>query len=330
MKHFKTLLNLLRFGALFCLLAGGASVRAQADYPNRVVRLIVPFSAGGAADAIARPFAAELAKKLGQAVIVENKPGANSTLGVQFVARAPADGYTLLFGSDAGLSLAPNTQPNLGYDVARDFAPIAVLAFVSQVLVVNERSPIRSVQDFARAAQTQAGSLSYASIGIGSLSHMSMEALAKRMNATMVHVPYQGVAPAITDLIGGQVQAMLAAVATPLPHIKAGKLRAIGFAGPARSPLLPDVPTIAEQGYPGFLSQGWFGVMAPAATPPAVVAKLRAAVAEIARNPSFQQDVIRANGYEAPQLGPNDLAGFLAAAMARSKALVDPIRSQLK
>lgn len=327
MKNSRTL---LRIGVLLCLLAAGASVRAQADYPNRVVRLVVPFSAGGAADAIARPLAAALGMKLGQTVIVESKPGANSTLGVQYAARAPADGYTLLFGSDAGLSLAPNTQPGLGYNVARDFAPIAVLAYTHQVLVVNAGSPIRSVKDFARAAQARQGGLSYASIGIGSLSNVSMEALAKRMNVTMVHVPYQGVAPAVTDLIGGQVESMLAAVAAPLPHIKAGKLRAIGFAGPARSPLLPDVPTIAEQGYPGFLSRGWFGVMAPAATPPAVVAKLRAAVAEIAQNPSFQQDVIRANGYEAPQLGPDDLTGFLASEMARSKAVVDPIRNQLK
>ena len=202
MKHFKTL---TRVGALFCLLAGSLGAQAQADYPNRAVRLVVPFVAGGAADAIARPLAAELSKTLGQPVVVENKPGANSTLGVQSVARATADGYTLLFGSDAGLALAPNTQPNLGYDVARDFAPVAVLALLHQVLVVNAGSSIRSVQDLAHAAQAQPGAVPYASIGIGSLSHMSMEALAKRMNTTMNHVPYQGVAPAITDLIGGQV-----------------------------------------------------------------------------------------------------------------------------
>lgn len=327
MKHFKTL---TRISALLCLLAGSLGVQAQAEYPNRAVHLVVPFVAGGAADAIARPLAAELSKSLGQPVVVENKPGANSTLGVQSVARAAADGYILLFGSDAGLSLAPNTQPNLGYDVARDFAPVAVLAFTHQVLVVNAGSSFRSVHDLAHSAQAQPGAIPYASIGIGSLSHMSMETLAKRMNTTMNHVPYQGVAPAITDLIGGQVQVMLAAISAPLPHIKSGKLRAIGFAGPARSPLLPDVPTIAEQGYPGFQSRGWFGVMAPAATPPTVVAKLQAAIAKIALNPSFQQNVIRANGYETPQMKAEELARFLVSEKAASKAMVDPIRNQLK
>ena len=319
-----------RISALFCLLAVGSVAQAQADYPSRAIRLVVPFTAGGAADAIARPLAAALSKSLGQPVVVENKSGANSTLGVQYVARAPADGYTLLFGSDAGLSLAPNIQANLAYDVARDFTPLAVLAFTHQVLVINAGSSIRSVQDLARAAQAQPSAIPYASIGIGSLSNISMEALAKRMNTTMNHVPYQGVAPAITDLIGGQVQVMLAAISAPLPHIKAGKLRAIGFAGPARSPLLPDVPTIAEQGYPGFQSRGWFGVIAPAATPPAVVARLQVAIAKVAENPSFQQDVILANGYETPQLKAEELAGFLASEKAASKTLIDPIRSRLR
>ncbi|GLC97769.1 MULTISPECIES: Bug family tripartite tricarboxylate transporter substrate binding protein [Cupriavidus] len=322
--------TILKLCACILLIAGLSKAQAQMDYPNRVIHLIVPFSAGGAADAVARPLAVELAKKLGQPIVVENKPGANSTLGTRYVARAPADGYTLLFGADAGLSLAPNTQGHLGYDVARDFAPVAVIGFGDQVLVVNGRSPIRSVQDLARLAQAQRGALPYASYGVGSLSHASMEALAKRMNASMNHVPYQGVAPALNDLLGGQVEVMMASVAAPLPHIKAGKLRAIGFAGPTRSPLLPNVPTIAEQGYPGFQARGWFCVVTPAATPPAVLAKLRFAVAEIIQSPSFKMNVLVANGYESSHMRPEDLSSFLASEIVKSKALIDPIRSQLK
>lgn len=315
--------------ASICLMTFAACASAQADYPKQIIRLIVPFSAGGVGDSIARPLAKELGPKLGQTVIVENKPGANTTMGVGFVAHAPADGYTLLLASDAGLAFAPNIQASLNYDPVRDLVPIAVLVTGSQLLLVNSNSPIHTLQEFVAEARRRPGGIPYASLGIGSLAHVSMEALAKKLDVPTIHVPYQGVAPAISDLVGGQVETMLAAVAIPLQLIKTGKLRAIAFAGDSRSPLLPEVRTFAELGVP-FVSRGWTGIFAPAATPPAIVAKLRAAIQEIAQTPAFQKDVILANGYEASRLTAADLPGFVASEVARAKALVDPIRSQLK
>ncbi|GAA4329469.1 tripartite tricarboxylate transporter substrate binding protein [Pigmentiphaga soli] len=326
MQHWKTWLAACAAAMQW---AAAPAAAAAADYPTKPVRMIVPFVAGGAADMLARPLAQELGEKLGQPVVVENRAGANSTIGVQYVARSPNDGYTILFGSDAGLSLAPNTQPDLGYSV-KDFVPLAILAYMTQVMVVNGSSPINSVQDLAREVRARPGQLPYASIGVGSLSHVSMEALAGRFGAPMIHVPYQGVAPALADLLGGRVQIMLSAVAAPLPHIKAGRLKAIAFAGTERSASLPEVPTLAEQGIPDFVSRGWFGVMVPAGTPAPIVAKLQAAIADIAGRKSFQDGVVRANGYDVPRLAPAELAGFLATENAKSKALVDPIRDQLK
>lgn len=321
---------LLRVSALIVLLVGATTAQSSTDYPNRVVHLVVPFSPGGAADAIARPLAAELSKKLGQTVIVENRPGANSTLGTRHVARAPADGYTLLFGADAGLSLAPNTQPNLSYDAIRDFVPVALIALANQVLVVNSQSNIHSVQDLARTARAKGGTLTYASYGVGSLAHISMEVLAKRMNVKMIHVPYQGVAPALNDLIAGHVDVMFASAAAPWPQIQAGRITPIGFAGPKRSPLMPSVPTIEEQGYPGFHALGWSFIVAPKGTPPEVVTKLQSALALIAQDPSFQKNVIDANGYETPQVRTEDLSDFLITERTKSKAIFDQIRSRLK
>lgn len=315
--------------ASICLLTFAACAQAQTDYPKQVIRLIVPFSAGGVGDSIARPLAKELGPKLGQPVIVENKPGAGSTLGIGFVAHAPADGYTLLLASDAGLALAPNIQANLSYDPVRDLVPIAILVTGSQLLLVNANSPIHTLQDFVAEARRRPGGMLYASLGIGSQAHVSMEALTKKLDIPSIHVPYQGVAPAISDLQGGQVDTMLAAVAIPLQLIKTGKLRAIAFASDARAPLLPDVRTFAELGVP-FVSTGWTGIFAPAATPPAVVAKLRAAIQEIAQTPAFQKDVVLANGYEASRVKAADLPGFVASEVVRAKALVEPIRSQLK
>jgi len=316
-------------GALCLLLSYSLGVHAQSDYPARAIRLVVPYSAGGAFDTIARPLALALSKQLGQPVVVENKPGANSTIGVQSVARAAADGYTLLLGTSAGLALAPTLQP-LGYDVAREFTPVSILGYSYQALVVQETSPIRSVRDLVDAAKKRPGALAYASIGVGSLSHLAMEALSKRMDVSMINVPYPGGAPAVTDLLGGQVPILMAALAASLPHIHAGKLRAIGFAGPTRSPLLPDVPTIAEQGYPGYQSRDWFGIVTPAATPPAVIAKLRAAIDAVAQTPAFQQDVIRANAYVYLPLAPETLSNFLVSELAESQALVDSVRDRLQ
>jgi len=323
------LLKACKIIAVPCLLLTcHVAAQTPSEYPNRAIHLIVPFSAGGALDAIARPLALGLAQQLGQPVIVENKPGANSTIGVQYVARASADGYTLLFGSSAGLSLAPNLQ-TLGYDASRDFTLVSLLAYSYQAVVVHAQSPIQSLQDLIDTARKQPGAVPYASIGVGSLSHLSMEALSKRIGITMLNVPYPGGVPAVTDLMGGQVPVLIAALSASLAQINAGRLRAIGFAGPTRASLLPEVPTIAEQGYPGYQSRDWFGVIAPAASPPDVVAKLRAAVDAVASAPAFQRDVIRANAYVYPQLAPEEASDFLATEYATSKALVDSVRDRL-
>lgn len=266
-----------------------APVLAQpAAWPARPVRLVVGYAAGGATDVIARLVAARMGEQLGQSVVVDNRTGANSNVGAEAVARAPADGYTLYVYTIAN-TINASLYPRLGYDPVKDFEPIGLIAKIPNILVVNPRLPIQNVADYVRHARQSAQGISFASSGSGSSIHLSGEMFRQLSGLRMLHVPYRGSAPAITDLLGGQVDSMFDNAPSALPHVQAGKLRAIAITSARRSALLPDVPTLAESGYAGFDVQSWFGLAAPAGTPPAVIERLNHALNTALAAPELRQ-----------------------------------------
>jgi tripartite-type tricarboxylate transporter receptor subunit TctC len=310
----------------FCMMAGASAQQQNqpaAGFPNRIVKIVVPFAPGGPADGLARPLAEELSKRLGQQVIIENKPGANTAIASRYVATSAADGYTLLFASDAGMSLAPATQKSLPYDPAKDFVGVSMVAQLTQVLFVNSEVPARSLQELIQMAKKNPQALSYASIGNGSQTHVATEALKRISKIEMVHVPYNGAAPALNDVLGNRVQVMISSVAGPLPHIKAGKLRALAFAGPNRSATLPNVPTFAEAGLPDFESRGWFGLVAPAQTPPEVIKILSKHVWGIAQSDSYRTKIVEARGFDLAQVTPAEFPEFLSRDRVKWATLVE-------
>lgn len=271
----KKLTALLCYSALIFM---GSTAHAQESYPNRPVKLIVPFSAGGSTDLVARQLAQEMTTRTGQHFVVDNKPGAGSTIGADFVAKAPADGYTLLLGTISSHATAVGLYPKLPYDPLKDFAPITEITAIANVIVTSPNNPrlsnVRSLADLSALAKKQPGQITYASSGSGSSNHLATESLKSAMGISMTHIPYKGSGPALTDVGAGHVDLMLDVVLTSLPQIKAGRLKALGITSLKRSPLLPDVPTVAEQGYPGFEVLGWYGLFAPAGTPAAVLDRL--------------------------------------------------------
>ncbi len=277
--------------AVAAALAFVAAMPAHAQtsaWPDKPVKLVVGYPAGGATDVIARLIAAKLGEQLGQAVIVDNRPGANSNVSAQFVAHAPADGYTLYMYSVAQ-TINAALYPKLGYDPQKDFAPIGMIAKIPNILVVNVALPVKTVDDYIRYAKSSADGISFASAGNGSSTHLSGEMFKNGTGLNMLHVPYRGSSPAITDLIGGQVQSMFDNAPSALPHIKSGRLRAIAITSAKRSPLLPDVPTIAESGFPGFEVHSWFGLAAPAGTPRPIIERLNSELAKAAASQDARQ-----------------------------------------
>ena len=258
--------------AALCL-APMAGFSQPAPYPNKPVRLVVGYAAGGATDVIARLLAIKLGEQLGQPFLVDNRAGANSNVGADIVTHAPPDGYTLYLFTIAN-TINAALYDKLNFDAQKDFDPVGLIARVPNILVVNPKLPIRTVADYVRFAAESPDGITFASSGSGSSIHLSGEMFKMVSRGNMLHVPYKGSAPAVTDLLGGQVQSMFDNTPSSMPHVQAGRLRAIAITSARRSPLLPDVPTIAESGYPGFDVQSWFGIAAPAGTPKAVVERL--------------------------------------------------------
>ncbi|MBR1177222.1 tripartite tricarboxylate transporter substrate binding protein [Bradyrhizobium sp. KB893862 SZCCT0404] len=263
---------------LLCFLLGSALPALAQSFPTHQVTIISPYQAGGTSDIIARAIAQKLAQIWSQPVIVENRPGANGTIGIRAVTRAPADGHTLLAVASSALTVNPTVFANLGYDVGRDLAPITRTGQVTNVLVVHPSVPARTVSELIAVAKARPGTLSYASQGVGSNGHLNGELFKLRTGVDLLHVPYKGSAPAVTDLIGGQVQLMFDNLPSVLEQIRAGSLRALAVTSSRRSPLLPDVPTIAESGVPGFDTSAWFAFLAARDTPEALRAALEKAV----------------------------------------------------
>ena len=250
------------------------------DYPTKPVRIIVPFAAGGVADLLPRMVGEKLSQKWGQPVVVENKVGAAGNIGMAEGARAAPDGYTLTLAPTGNLTVNPSLFPNLPFDTARDFTPVTMLAQVANVLVVHPSVPAKNFRELVAYARANPDKLNFASPGDGSGAHLAGELMKLEAGVDMVHVPYKGLAPAVNDLLGGQVQVMFAGISTVIQHVKSGKLTALAIASPKRSPQLPDVPTVAESGIAGFEVISWYGIVARAGTPPAVVQKIQRDMAE--------------------------------------------------
>jgi tripartite-type tricarboxylate transporter receptor subunit TctC len=253
---------------------------AQPAYPVKPVRIIVPFSAGGVADALPRIVGEKLAQKWGQPVVIENKVGASGNIGMAEGARAAPDGYTLVLAPTGNLTVNPSLFPNLPFDTHKDLVPVTLLAESQNVLVVHPSVPAKSFLDLISYAKANPDKLSFASPGEGSGAHLAGELLKIDAGIQALHVPYKGIAPAVNDLLGGTVTMMFAGISTILPHVKGGKLNAIAIASPRRNPQLPDVPTVAESGLPGFDVTSWYGIVVPAGTPQAVVQKVQRDMAE--------------------------------------------------
>ena len=279
-----------------CLLALGAAViaaaaRAQPRPSERPLRLVVPFTPGGSTDILARALAPKLALALGQNVIIDNKPGAGGSLGAGEVARAEPDGNTLLMGHIGTLAVNPAIYARLAYDPVKSFAPVAWVARVPNVLVVGANSPLKSFKELIERARAQPGRLSYSSGGNGSAAHITFEYLKLRTRTYLLHIPYRGTAPSVTDLLAGQVDATFTGSPAVLPLLRAGRLRALAVSSALRIAALPDVPTVAESGYPGFEADQWYGIVAPAGTPPARLAQLNAEINKALALPEVAQQL---------------------------------------
>lgn len=270
-----------------CTLSALPPGQALAGYPERIIRLIVPYAPGGGTDAIARTLAQEMAKDLGQSVIIENKPGAGTIIGTQAVATSEGDGYTLLIGTFAN-AVNPSLYAKLPYDQHRDFAPVALIARSFNIVVVNPTSPIKSIADLIAAAKAEPDKLAYGTYGTGSSAHLAGELFKHMTGVNLTTVPYKGAAPAITDLIGGQIQVMFTTVTSAAALIEAGQLRALAVTSAERSPAFPDLPTVAEAGVSGYEAEAWYGLFAPARTPPEIIARLNRAVALAVRSEAFK------------------------------------------
>jgi tripartite-type tricarboxylate transporter receptor subunit TctC len=284
----------LMAAALCGALAGPAC--AQQPYPAKPIRVVVPYAPGGATDIMARVVTQRLGEILGQQLVVDNRPGANTGIGAEIVAKAPADGYTLMFTNDATFVLNPALFAKLSYDMARDFLPVATVAYLNLGLVVSADLPARNYQELVAWTKSKSGTISYGSYGVGSQAHLMGEMYKKATGTDMVHVPYKGSALAVADVIGGQVVFTFPAIPTVQGFIKAGKVKVLAISGAKRSPLLPDVPTFAEVGAKDLDIGAWYGFFAPAGTPREVVAKLNAAVATMLGNAEFVERQLSTQG----------------------------------
>ena len=312
------------FGGVFACLATALlaplSLWAQ-GYPSKPVRFIVPFAPGGQSDVVARVVGQKLSERWGQPVVIENKPGAATTLGADFVAKSPADGYTILL-APAPFVITQYAYPKLPYDSRKDFAPITLLVTNPLVAVVNPlRLPVKTFTEFAAAVKKEPGKISYGTPGNGSLPHLAVELFGLQAGTSALHVPYKGGGPAVVDLVGGQIAFMFASPLEVMPHVKAGKLLALGVTSDKRVTYWPDVPTLKEAGYKENEAYAWFGVVAPAATPRDVVAKLNADIVAVLKSPDVSERLI-AQGADVAATSAEEFGRFLAAEHVRWSAAV--------
>jgi tripartite-type tricarboxylate transporter receptor subunit TctC len=280
------LLTALTFAVATLVLLSQAP--ASAAYPDRVIKIVVPFAPGGGTDVVARTLAQEMAKDLGATIIIENKPGAGTIIGTQSVAASPPDGYTLLMGTFAN-AVNPSLYAKLPYDAHKDFAPVALVARSFNIIVVNPSTPIKSIADLIAAARAEPEKLSYGTYGTGTSAHLAGELLKHMAKVNLTTVPYKGAAPAITDLLAGQIQVMFTTVASAASLVAAGRLRALAVTSSERSPAFPQLPTVSEAGVPGYAAESWYGLFAPANTPPDIIDRLNKSAAKAVQSEAFKK-----------------------------------------
>ena len=295
--------------------------QAWALYPDRIIKIVVPFAPGGGTDVIARTLAQEMAGNLGVTVVIENKPGAGTIIGTQAVAVSEPDGYTLLMGT---FSHAVNASLNsrLPYDPHRDFAPVALVARSFNLVVVNPKSPIKSIADLIAAAKADPEKLSYGTFGIGTSAHLAGELFKDMAKVNLTTVPYKGAAPAITDLIGGQIQVMFTTVASAVALVEAGQLRALAVTSAERSPAFPQLPTVSEAGVPGYAAESWYGLFAPAKTPPDIVDRLNKSAALAVQSEAFKKLGVN-EGLVMIAAPPQELDRYLRGEEARWRKVIE-------
>jgi len=296
--------------ALTAWMATAGHAQGADAYPDKPVTLVVPTSAAGGTDTIARLIADALGKTMKQTFIIDNRPGANGILGTDLVARGAPDGYRLLFTYAAAMVVNPSLYKKLPYDPLKDFAPVAQIGRGGNLLLVRQDLPVKTLKEFVAYANARPDKLSYCSWGNGSGGHLAMESLKKQAGLALMHVPYKGSGPCVQDLMGGQVDAAFADMSSTVELVRAGRLKALANSGPSRIPMLPDVPTMTEAGYP-FTNYSWYGLLAPAKTPPAIVKKLNVAVNQVLKDPAVVQRLRELNFTDLPQNTPEQFAATM-------------------
>lgn len=306
----------------FALASGTALAQnAAGGYPSKPIKLVVPFTPGGSTDILARAIGVELTKAWGQSVVIENVPGAGGSIGADKVAKSPADGYTLLMGHIGTLAVNPSLYPNLPYDPVKSFAPVAWVARVPNVLVVHPSVKANNVKELVALAQSKPGQLNYGSGGNGSAANLATEYFKMQTNTSLLHIPYRGTAPAVTDLVGGQIQVLFTGAPAVIGQIKSGQVRALAVSSPKRLDALPELPTVAESGYKDFEADQWYGVVAPAGTPAAIVAKLNAQINQSLNAPELKNRLNNEGAVATPST-PEVFADLIVREIARWKPVI--------
>jgi tripartite-type tricarboxylate transporter receptor subunit TctC len=298
-----------------------AAAMAQ-DWPARTVRVVVPFAPGGAVDFMAREVAQGLSMRLGKTFVVDNRPGASGVIGVDAVAKAPADGYTIVLANTGAIAISPHINKVMPYDALKDLVPVSSVARVTNVMVVPSSFAARSVREFIAIAKASPGKLNFASSGVGASDQMAAEQFMAMAGIKMTNVPYKGGGPAMIDVLSGTVDVIFSTFPPAVPHIKSGKLRALGVTSATRLEIAPDVPTIAEAGVPGYDSDAWFGVFAPAGTPPAIVATLNAEITAVLQDPALQKRLLEGAAAKTFTSSPKAFATFVAGESKRWQKIV--------
>jgi tripartite-type tricarboxylate transporter receptor subunit TctC len=315
-------MKMRRRAALVLALAlpGASGVTWAADFPTKPIKIVVPYAPGGGADSVARIVAKKVSENVGQAIVIENKGGAGAILGTDQVAKAEPDGYTLLLGQSGPISINPAVYKNLPYDPVKDFAPISMTTAYPYILAVNAELPAKTLQELIALAKSKPDAMNYGSTGVGAANHLVAELFNSKAGIKMTHVPYRGTALAVGDLLGGQLTVVFSDPISVLPHIKSGKLRALAVTSLERSPVAPDVPTVAESGYPGFEALAWHGILAPAKTPPAVIRKLNEEIVKAVREPATRE-LLANQAMQAVGNTPEEFAAFIQKDIATWKAV---------
>jgi tripartite-type tricarboxylate transporter receptor subunit TctC len=328
MKNMK--FKTLSMGVCAAVMSVSSFVYAQADYPNKTITLVVPFPPGGVTDIAGREVARNLTKYLNQPVVVENKVGAGGNIGTQYVARSKPDGYTLGLLTVSAMSIAPHVTKNLGFNPSKDFTPLTNVITTDGAIVANVAAPYNTVQELIAFAKANPDKVNYASVGNGSIPHLTAEMFSQRAGIKMTHVPYKGAGPAMQDLLANQIPISFeTSLATALNNVASGRLKILALTGPQRSPAVPNVPTVAESGYPNFSAQGWFGLFGPANLPPNVVAALNKATTDALRDPEVIARFEKLGVRPDPQT-PSDFTKFLAAESTKWGNVAKSIKLELE